>query len=69
MTNGKFKVGDSVILSKKGKKEYADAYDNPHNTLGKTIEPLGFPEFTYRVVWPNGKTNSYRDGELKKIKV
>lgn len=62
----KFKVGDRIKISPQGKETYTNRNMNPWETEG-TISCVKDDEFCYKVVWDNGRENSYREGELELV--
>ena len=61
----RLKVGDKVVLSAKGRSEYSDRHNNPHNKVGTVSEVRENLGFLYRVEWPRDSFNNYREGELE----
>ena len=68
-----FAVGTKVMLSEQGVLYWSfswNDYFNPPNTIGTIIEPQEWwdgSDFTDRVQWPTGNTNSYKPGDLVEV--
>lgn len=65
---GAIAAGTKVKMSEQGKKAWHDEESNPHNMEGVvlyappiSIKSLGFVN---KVSWDNGRTNSYKAGDL-----
>lgn len=59
-------IGTPVKMSLHGRLSWPNCLNNPHNLTGKIKEtfPERFPDFVYRVMWDNGRSNSYRKNDL-----
>lgn len=57
------KVGDKVIMSEEGRREYSNTHNNPHRSEGK-VEGIRDEYYCYSVTWDNGGCNFYRAIDL-----
>lgn len=60
-------VGTAVVISAEGKRQYRYSSSNPSCSVGKVVSNTFGSVFVYRVQWPNGISNTYREGEIEKV--